>query len=133
MGSDDLFKKRREARKQRKHEFKTPKANSYLIVTEGAQTEPIYFNGIKKLIQESVGGRVDIVEAPTIDVLGEGCATCKLIEITEQIVKDAKIMYQNVWVVFDKDDFGDFDQAIQCGVEKGYKIAWSNQSFEYWL
>ena len=80
-----------------------------------------------------MGGRVDIVEAPTIDVLGEGCATCKLIEVTEQIVKDAKIMYQNVWVVFDKDDFLDFDQAIQCGVEKGYKIAWSNQSFEYWL
>lgn len=30
MGSDDLFKKRREARKKRSHEFKTPKANSYL-------------------------------------------------------------------------------------------------------
>lgn len=133
MGSDDLFKKRREARKQRRHEFKTPKANSYLIVTEGERTEPIYFNGIKKLIQDSVGGRVDVVESPTIDVRGEGCATSKLLEVTEQIVKDAKIMYQNIWVVFDKDDFLDFDQAIRCGDEKGYKVAWSNQSFEYWL
>lgn len=34
MGTDDLFKKRREDRQQRQHEFKTPKANSYLIVTE---------------------------------------------------------------------------------------------------
>ena len=30
----------------------------------------------------------------------------------EQIVKRAKIIYQNIWVVFDKDDFEDFDQAI---------------------
>lgn len=40
MGTDDLFKKRREARKQRQHEYKTPKANSFLIVTEGEMTEP---------------------------------------------------------------------------------------------
>ena len=24
-------------------------------------------------------------------------------------------------------------QTIEAGVDKGYKIAWSNQSFEYWL
>ena len=104
MGTDNLFKKRREARKKRKYEYKRPKANSYLIVTEGERTEPLYLMGMRKLI-----------------------------EITEQIVKDAKIMYQNIWVVFDKDDFKDFDQAIKDGIEKGYKIAWSNQSFEYWL
>lgn len=133
MGSDDLFKKRREARKQRQHEYKTPKANSFLIVTEGKRTEPLYFKGIEKLIKEKVGGIVDVVETPLIDIHGEGCATGKLIEITERIVKEAKIIYQNVWVVFDKDDFEDFDQAIKDGVDKGYKIAWSNQSFEYWL
>ncbi len=133
MGSDDLFKKRREARKQRKHEYKTPKANSFLIVTEGERTEPLYFKGIQKLIKKEIGGMVEIVEAPVIDIYGEGSATGKLIEITERIVKEAKIMYQNIWVVFDKDDFEDFDQAIKDGVNKGYKIAWSNQSFEYWL
>lgn len=36
-------------------------------------------------------------------------------------------------MVFDKDDFEDFDQAIREGTDKGYKIAWSNQSFEYWI
>lgn len=68
-----------------------------------------------------------------IDVYGGGCSTGKLIEIAEQIVKDANILYQNVWIVFDKDDFWDFDQAIKDGMEKGYRMAWSNQSFEYWL
>lgn len=133
MGSDDLFKKRRETRRQRKHEYKIPKANSFLIVTEGEKTEPLYFKGLQKLIKDKVGGMIDIVETPIIDIQGGGCATGSLIEVTEKIVKEAKIIYQNVWVVFDKDDFEDFEQAIRDGESKGYKIAWSNQSFEYWL
>ena len=133
MGSDDLFKKRREARNQRKHEYKFPKANSYLIVTEGERTEPLYFKGMRKLIQEKVGGVVDIIEQPLIDVYGEGCSTTRLVEVADQIIKDAKIIYQNVWIVFDKDDFDDFDQAIQEALNRGYNVAWSNQSFEYWL
>lgn len=133
MGTDDLFKKRREVRKQRKYEFMTPKANSFLIVTEGERTEPLYFNGLKKLIREKVGGMVDVIEVPVIDVCGKGSSTGKLLEITEEIVKDANIIYQNIWVVFDKDDFKDFDKTITDGINKGYKMAWSNQSFEYWL
>lgn len=133
MGTDDLFKKRREARKQRKYEYKSPKANSFLIVTEGERTEPLYFRGMQRLIKEKVGGMVDVIEVPFIDIHGEGCSTGKLIEVADQIVKEAKIIYQNIWVVFDKDDFKDFDQAIRTGINKGYKIAWSNQCFEYWI
>lgn len=133
MGADDLFKKRREERKKRQHEYKPVKANSFLIVTEGERTEPLYFKGIQERIREKIGGRIDVVENPMIDIRGEGCATGKLIDVTERIVKEAKVIYQNVWVVFDKDDFDDFDKAIEAGIKKGYKIAWSNQSFEYWL
>lgn len=133
MGSDDLFKKRRLQRKQREYEFKIPKTNSFLIVTEGERTEPLYFKGLQKLIKKKIGGTVDVIGVPTIDILGEGSSTGKLIEITEKIVKEAKIIYQNIWVVFDKDDFEDFDEAIKNGKNKGYKLAWSNPSFEYWL
>lgn len=133
MGSDDLFKKRREARKKRSHEFKTPKANSYLIVTEGECTEPYYFNGLKRRILESIGGTVEVLEVPEIHIHGEGASTEKLIEITEEHVNKANIIFQNIWVIFDKDDFLDFDEAIKTGERKGYKIGWSNQSFEYWL
>lgn len=80
-----------------------------------------------------MGGNVDVIEIPIIDINGEGCSTCKLIEKTDEIVRKAKIIYQNIWVVFDKDDFRDFDQAIYEGLNKGYKVAWSNQSFEYWV
>lgn len=133
MGSDDLFKKRRKAREQRRYEYKEPKANSYLIVTEGERTEVFYLKGLQKQILKQIGGQVDVVEIPRIDIYGEGSSTKRLIELTEQRVKSAKILYQNIWVVFDKDDFADFDCAVQEGKEKGYKIAWSNQSFEYWL
>ena len=60
MGSDDLFKKRRKERRRRKYETLTPRANSFLIVTEGECTEPMYFKGMKKLIQERIGGRIDV-------------------------------------------------------------------------
>ena len=42
-------------------------------------------------------------------------------------------MYSQVWVVFDKDDFDDFDEAVALAEKYGFKVAWSNQSFEYWL
>ena len=130
MGSDDLFKKRRAQRERRKYETKNPNTNSYLIVTEGERTEPLYFEGLKYLIQRKYGGTIKVVE---INIEGKGCSTNKLIEKTDEIISRSKAMYQNVWVVFDKDDFTDFDEAIKNGVEKGYNIAWSNQSFEYWL
>ena len=128
MKKEELFKRRREPRKNRKYGFKIPKANSYLIVTEGKCTEPNYFNGLRKKILAKVGGNVEV-----IDICGEGASTQKLIEITERYVSKARIPYQNIWVIFDKDDFHDFDQAIKEGKDKDYHVAWSNQSFEYWI
>ncbi|MCM1084303.1 MAG: RloB family protein [Clostridium sp.] len=123
MGTDDLFKKRRQERKKRQYEYKTAKANSFLIVTEGVCTEPLYFKGLQQKIEAKIGGRIDVVENPLIDIYGEGCATGKLIEVTDRIVKEAKVIYQNIWVVFDKDDFEDFDEAVQSGRNKGYNVA----------
>lgn len=80
MGSDDIFKKRRKAREPRKHDFKIPQTNSFLIVTEGERTEPNYFAGIQRLIGENVGGVVDIVKKPKIDIFGKGSSTTQLIE-----------------------------------------------------
>jgi hypothetical protein len=43
--------------------------------------------------------------------------------------------YDQVWCVFDKDDFpeNDFNDAITIASANGFGVAYSNQSFEYWL
>lgn len=43
--------------------------------------------------------------------------------------------YDQVWCVFDKDDFPDenFNNAVTMAEGFGFKIAYSNQAFEYWL
>ena len=132
MGTDDLFKKRRAAAKARKKEFLTPKPNSFLIVSEGEKTEPLYFDGLAAYINKKYGQGID-VEKPIIDTQGEGKCTVSLVRATEKIVSRANILYSQVWVAFDKDDFDDFDEAIALAEQKGYRVAWSNQSFEYWI
>ncbi|MDK2809270.1 MAG: hypothetical protein PWP24_2008 [Clostridiales bacterium] len=92
MGSDDLFKKHRKEREKRKHDYRPANTNSFLIVTEGKRTEPLYFKGIQKKIKEKMDGRIDVIENPVIAILGEGCSTGKQIEVTEQIVKDSNII-----------------------------------------
>lgn len=133
MGTDDLFKKQRKQRKERRHAFKQPRANSFLIVTEGEKTEPFYFEGLKHRIQERIGGMIKVVPAPDIQIHGAGAGTARLLETADELVKKAKIPYQNIWLVFDKDDFEDFDETIKSAEERGYHVAWSNPCFEYWL
>ena len=133
MGTDDLFKKRRAKLEERKAETKTPKPNSFLIVSEGTKTEPLYFGGLAKYINDLYKSNSIQAEQPTINPFGEGKSTVSLVEATSKIVARSQIMYEQVWVVFDKDDFNDFDDAIKLAENKGFHVGWSNQSFEYWI
>lgn len=121
------------SRKDRLKSKRQAPAN-YLIVCEGTKTEPNYFNGLKRKINEKFGSKVDVL-IPSIDVKGTGMNTTSLVKYTEQKVNQASKIYGQVWVVFDKDDFSDaqFDQAIQNCKSNGYHSAWSNPDFELWL
>lgn len=132
MGTDDFFKKKREKLKERKKEMRAPKPNSFLIVSEGTKTEPFYFDGLASYINTKYGDSID-VEKPTIHPCGTGRATVSLVCEASRIASRAKIMYSEVWVVFDKDDFDDFDDAVQLAERTGFMVGWSNQSFEYWI
>ena len=104
---------------------------NYLIVCEGKKTEPNYFNGLKKKINEKYGNKVDVL-IPNIEVKGTGKNTTKLLKYTQKTVNHANKVYGQVWVVFDKDDYSDeqFDSAIDnCN----YNVAQSNPNFELWL
>lgn len=93
---------------------------SILIVCEGENTEPSYFNQFR-------------LSSATIKSVGEGYNTTSLVRRAIQLASDKQ--YDQVWCVFDKDDFAenDFNTAIQIAESQSFKVAYSNQSFEYWL
>lgn len=118
------------SRKDRLKSKRQAPAN-YLIVCEGKKTEPNYFNGLKKKINEKYGNKVDVL-IPNIDIKGTGMNTTSLVKYTQKTVNHANKVYGQVWVVFDKDDYNDeqFNSAIDnCN----YNVAWSNPNFELWL
>ncbi len=91
-----------------------------LIVCEGENTEPSYFDQLK-------------FKSATIETVGEGYNTVSLIKRAEFFAQENS--YDEVWCVFDKDNFSDysFNKAITMAEKKGFNVAYSNQAFEYWL
>ena len=98
---------------------------SFLIVCEGEKTEPDYFKAFR-------------MTTATVKAVGQAMNTMtlvsKAISIREADQKRKKV-YDQCWVVFDKDDFPakDFNQAIQFAEKNGFRVAYSNQAFEYWF
>ena len=125
-----IMKNNNISRKDRLKSKRQAPAN-YLIVCEGKKTEPNYFNGLKRKINEKYGNKVDVL-IPNIDVKGTGMNTTSLVKYTQKTVNHANKVYGQVWVVFDKDEYNyeQFNSAIDnCN----YNVAWSNFNFELWL
>jgi len=93
---------------------------SILIVCEGENTEPSYFNQFR-------------ITSAKVKSVGEGYNTISL--VNRALVLAQQGNYDQVWCVFDKDDFNnnDFNSAIQIAETNNFGVAYSNQSFEYWL
>lgn len=112
-------KRRNEPTLERKNAIKEdiPKI---LIVCEGKNTEPSYFEQFK-------------LATAKIVVLGKGYNTTALIRQAQQLSQLGT--YSQVWCVFDRDDFTaqNFNNAIAMAEAAGFGVAYSNQSFEYWL
>lgn len=91
-----------------------------LIVCEGKNTEPSYFNQFR-------------LTSATVKPVGEGYNTISLVNRAIQMANQTS--YEQVWCVFDKDDFDsvDFNNAILLADANGFGIAYSNQAFEYWI
>lgn len=58
---------------------------NFLIMCEGKETEPNYFNGLKQLINNKYGDKVDVL-IPSISVKGTGKNTTDLVNYTERFV-----------------------------------------------
>jgi hypothetical protein len=91
----------------------------FLIVCEGKETESNYFERFR-----APGIVVDI------DPLGQD--TIRVVQRTIALSEEGD--YDQLWCVFDKDDFPkkNFNGAIELARQNGIQIAYSNQCFEIW-
>lgn len=92
---------------------------SFLIVCEGTETEPKYFERFR---------------VPGLIVRAEGTGRNTISLVKEALRLREIYNYDQVWCVFDKDDFpiDNFENAIQMATENGMKVAYTNQAFELW-
>jgi hypothetical protein len=101
---------------------------TFLIVCEGLNTEPYYFEGFP------VPSKTVVTEG------GHGSKTA-LIEYALKIREHDKYEGREVWCVFDYDvkldeaatQPEDFNNAILKAAQNGMKVAWSNDAFELWF
>ncbi len=120
------LRKEAKAAKKRKENVRE-KLVRFLIVCEGTKTEPHYFEAL-------INNYISAVREVTIE--GEGRATVALVdrtlEIKTELERNNAMSFDRVWVVFDKDDFDDFNDAIKKAHKLGLQSAWTNEAFELW-
>nr|WP_291683873.1 RloB family protein [Bacteroides sp.] len=98
---------------------------TFLLICEGVNTEPDYFNAFR-------------LTSANVKAIGQGMGAAALIQkaihIKEHEIQKGRTYNQN-WVIFDKDDFpdADFNAAIALAQKNGFEVAYSNQAFEYWF
>ncbi|MBR5920569.1 MAG: RloB domain-containing protein [Bacteroidales bacterium] len=123
------LKREKRAAKAAKRRQKSVRDNRvrFLIVCEGIKTEPNYFRAL-------IADQTSLVREVYVE--GEGCATVALVnrtlEIKNELELENDMQFDRVWVVFDKDDFEDFNEAILLARKMGFRTAWTNEAFELW-
>jgi hypothetical protein len=118
------FNSTESAYKEEKIEIK----KAFLIICEGKNTEPLYFQSFP-------------VPSNTVLIEG-GCNTkTKLVDYALKIRNQEKYAGREVWCVFDFDikpdeaatQPEDFNNAIMKAENNGMKVAWYNDAFELWF
>jgi hypothetical protein len=136
MGKDDFYKKRKQEREARKRKERKIKAETWLFVCEGVETEPNY---IKDLIKYANSKSDKTIK---IKVEGVGKNTESLVKSVDKYFADVDVIktkedipYGKIFTVFDKDSFekSQFNNAISISHKKGYIPIWSNECIELWF
>jgi hypothetical protein len=96
-----------------------------VLIVCGGQTEKLYFEAFERVFRPSLG-KISIVTAV------EAKSPLQIVGYAIKARK-RKDSYNAVWCVFDKDEFPDFDEAIDYAKAVGISAAFSNQAFEVWF
>ncbi len=91
----------------------------FLIVCEGAKTEPNYFEKFR-------------VPSLVVNVQGLGFDPLKLVDTAIDLRQDDE--YDQVWCIFDRDTWpiDNFNGALSKARQKKIQIAYANEAFELW-
>lgn len=105
----------------------------HLVVTEGKETEPRYFEGVRAALGAANERKVAVI------VKGTGKHTLDLLDFAVEHCRYAPETFDHVWLVYDKDDFpaSDFDAMERKCTEfsdgsRTFHALWSNPCFELW-
>jgi hypothetical protein len=107
-----------------------------LIVCEGAETEPNYFESLRHYLKLStISVKIQDRAGAPINVVDEALAQFNK---RKQDIRDGRInvpQFEAVWCVFDVEDphhNQTFNRAIQNADQNGFNLAVSNPAFEFW-
>ncbi len=97
---------------------------SFLIICEGENTEPIYFKSF----------RLSSARVKTLSYTNKGNAM-NFINAAIDYKNTRDDDFDHYWVVFDKDENtnDNFNSAIDLAKNHGFSVAYSIQSFEFWF
>ncbi|MFO7737920.1 MAG: RloB family protein [Desulfatiglandaceae bacterium] len=118
---------------RKRRPFKRPKPfrpyrKLFLIATEGARTEPIYF-GIFNSLQATI--QVKLLPARKHD-----SSPLQVLKLAKRFVKEKGLNKKDeIWLVIDRDQWTDeqlHDVLLGCQAS-AFNLAVSNPQFEYWL
>jgi len=120
---NDPTQKRRGGRSRRPVATRT-RRRRFLIICEGAKTEPNYFLGFR-------------VPREVAEIIGAGDNTLSLVRqaiLKRDQFRDQGNEFEEVWCVFDRDSFPpqQFNAAIALAHQEGMHVAYSNEAFELW-
>ena len=94
--------------------------NNILLIVCAGETESLYFNNFK----------IDL-GVVRVRTMVDDRSPLNLVQRALQ--EKSQAQYIQVWCVFDKDEFHNFDEAIQLARKEGLRVASSNQAFELWF
>ncbi|HVX00557.1 MAG TPA: RloB family protein [Candidatus Babeliaceae bacterium] len=103
---------------------------SIFIACEGSNTEPLYFEKVKEIMEDddaylyaiTVYPDKEFDENPKTDAIG-------LINVVIERKED----FDELWVVFDKDGYTKHREAFALARENNINVAFSSISFETWI
>lgn len=112
---------------QRKNQ-NTKKPQKILLYVEGRNTEPSYFELLKRSNCKVI----------PVTVPGQGIGACVDFVNTakknhDSLSKDKRGKYKQIWIVFDCDGHKDFSDGVKLARELGFRVAFSNMCIEYWF